>query len=65
MKKIPIEGMLVRHCGNHTHLEGFVEGTLSQSDEIAEEVIFDGGKTSVGGGSPKYSQGYDRVDWGN
>jgi len=74
-KKREVEGLPLFHrCGEHSHFVGLVDGVVYQpGDDPNGEVVFDSAeseeegrsKSSVGGGNPKYSAHYDKMNWNN
>ena len=70
-RKKEVEGLpLFQQCGDHSHFVGLVDGVIYQpGDDPKGEVMFDteeaSGKSTVGGGNPKYNTNYEKLDWNN
>lgn len=59
----PIDGVLYHHCPDgHMHAIGRIDGVLHRND-TGEVVYEDKNSSFVGGGNPRYSANYDKMDW--
>lgn len=59
-----IDGVLFHQCPEgHMHRIGTLEGVLVRDGDRGEVVYEDKNSSFVGGGNPRYSANYDKMDW--